>query len=617
MNKERFVEDSLNREINSQFEIFDKIYDLYKKCYQTDIHVFGKAGHGKTNLACAICRKALEENIPAILILASEIRVESNISKWIIDSLQAQCDLTTLLGFINNLGFLKQTKIPFVIDGLNEKYPNASIWQAELDYLRQQVGKYPNVILITTSRESYVKQIFNKTSYKEVSNNYYLEGFNKYDRHVAIKKYFGKYKITINNDDYDKSIFQNPLLLKIFCTVHEGKTFTLYPTNIYETMEKYHEFLVNKVAASYPGQESIMCKIINDRITNFCLKLLDNNSKYVDYQRDFFGLFDPDFVPSNQLKVVISDKVLDEGIFIKREMIDNQEVVEFTHDFIGGFSISKALAFRTSNPQDILKRIQDHDVMSKVIDLKTGEFSHPLSEDIVKNLIYFFKRNTGRQLFDVVKFDSVLRLGLSMLEVADLSDKESQDLINKLLSSEKKDLIISFFETAISNITDKNDYCNIELLLGLLERLQSRDIDLYWSESIRKHSAKIFQYLDNFTDMSLKPSDKTQEISYFLSCLLSSTHRLIRDMATKALVNLGEDSPDVLFVTYKRMENVSDIYITERIIAALCGVILRRGSHFKEKCLEIAEYLENKYFKERSEERRVGKECRSRWSPYH
>lgn len=46
------------------------------------------------------------------------------------------------------------------------------------------------------------------------------------------------------------------------------------------------------------------------------------------------------------------------------------------------------------------------------------------------------------------------------------------------------------------------------------------------------------------------------------------------------------------------MENVSDLYITERVVAVLCGIILRRGSNFKEKCLEIAEYLEDKYFKE-------------------
>ena len=42
----------------------------------------------------------------------------------------------------------------------------------------------------------------------------------------------------------------------------------------------------------------------------------------------------------------------------------------------------------------------------------------------------------------------------------------------------------------------------------------------------------------------------------------------------------------------------------------------------KESCLEFAGYLSERYgirtaTVQRSEERRVGKECRSRWSPYH
>ena len=35
---------------------------------------------------------------------------------------------------------------------------------------------------------------------------------------------------------------------------------------------------------------------------------------------------------------------------------------------------------------------------------------------------------------------------------------------------------------------------------------------------------------------------------------------------------------------------------------------------FKKKCMQIKEMKTNN---QRSEERRVGKECRSRWSPYH
>ena len=37
----------------------------------------------------------------------------------------------------------------------------------------------------------------------------------------------------------------------------------------------------------------------------------------------------------------------------------------------------------------------------------------------------------------------------------------------------------------------------------------------------------------------------------------------------------------------------------------------------KEVILELKKLVKNEKEKHRSEERRVGKECRSRWSPYH
>jgi len=236
--------------------------------------------------------------------------------------------------------------------------------------------------------------------------------------------------------------------------------------------------------------------------------------------------------------------------------------------------------------------------MDKVINLSTGDFQHPLSEDVLKNLIYFFKSKTGGQLYDVLKFDSVLKLALSMLEVADLSEKERQGLIDELISSDNKGLIISFFEEAVSNIADKNDYCYIEILLGLIKELSAKEIDLYWSETIRKHTANIMIYLNNLSDADFKYNDKSQETFCFLPCLFSSTDRLIRDTATKVLVNLGESALDNVFATYKKMENVSDLYIQERLVAALCGIILRRGGDHKEACLDIAEYIEKKYFEE-------------------
>jgi len=588
---------SLDNEINSQYQLFGDVIDLYHKIFQSDLHIFGKAGFGKTNLACSVCEKSIEQDIPALLLLASDIRVETDMSTWIVESLQTKHSFSNLLGFLDNLGFLKQRKIPIVIDGLNEKFPDVSYWKSQLKYITEDVSRFQNLLLITTSRESYIEEIFDSPSYKEVQNNHYLEGFVKYNRSIAIKKYFNKYGIEIANKDYDDSIFQNPLLLKIFCIVHKDKIFAFSPTNIYETMQGYYDYLINKISDFYPNQKTIMRKIIEERIHTFCLKLLDNKSKHIDYINAFFDIFDPDFIPSSQPQIVLSDKILDEGLFIRREMSNHNETVEFTHDFIGGYSIAKAVALSTTDPEQLLENVLNESVMGKVVNFKTGAFQHPLSEDILRNLIYFIKKKTGKQLFDVLQFKSILKLSLSMLETSDLSKEEQLNLIETLQLSDNKNLIIYFFEHALNKIIDRTDYSYFDILSGLIEQLSAREIDLYWSETVRKNVTKILKYLNRLSNIEVNSNYADYKTIYFLSCLLSSTNRYLRDLTTSLLVKFGELSPDILFLVLKNTEKVADVYIEERILASLCGVILRKKGIDKTLYSEIGNYLENKYFK--------------------
>ena len=48
-----------------------------------------------------------------------------------------------------------------------------------------------------------------------------------------------------------------------------------------------------------------------------------------------------------------------------------------------------------------------------------------------------------------------------------------------------------------------------------------------------------------------------------------------------------------------------------------CNLILQDGDAFCPKCGGATVECDSGSHAERSEERRVGKECRSRWSPYH
>ena len=70
---------------------------------------------------------------------------------------------------------------------------------------------------------------------------------------------------------------------------------------------------------------------------------------------------------------------------------------------------------------------------------------------------------------------------------------------------------------------------------------------------------------------------------------------------------------------YKHISDRQFIYILSIVIGLLAGlgaVALKNLTHFIQQLLE-GEFIKNIHQAFRSEERRVGKECRSRWSPYH
>ena len=54
-----------------------------------------------------------------------------------------------------------------------------------------------------------------------------------------------------------------------------------------------------------------------------------------------------------------------------------------------------------------------------------------------------------------------------------------------------------------------------------------------------------------------------------------------------------------------------------RLRAGALGIPWRMRSVRERFEREVVDYFTDSYFRGRSEERRVGKECRSRWSPYH
>ncbi|MFC2141297.1 NACHT domain-containing protein, partial [Acidobacteriota bacterium] len=485
---------------NSIAKALDKIEKFSVKITKTNIPVFGKAGFGKTNLACAICDKMIKQGMPALLILASEIRNPGNVQKQILESLSldSHMEFNDFLSALNNLGVLRNIKVPVVIDGLNETLPTAAVWSNELSYLIHDIEKFENLVLITTCRESYVEQVFNKKEYKDVANSYYLDGFSDGNIDVVIDRYFSKYGITIKNTDFNRELLKNPLLLKIFCKTNQGQSIRVDQLNIFESLGNYKDELVKKASIKNKREDPICKNALMNSIGRFSAKIWQGNSRGINYPLEFTEIFDPCYDQGRiNWEESNSYKVLDEGIFISRRMVGDSEYAEFTYDLLGGYCIAETFLFKNSSPDEIIKNLQSQDILGKIANLHEPHKNHPLAEDIIRSIVYLLPKATGKQFYEIVDNEVIAKYSIDMMNLITLTNQGKESFsrfINQLDVNSSE--ISFFFDLILSNALDRKHYENVDLLVKTLSRMDSAQIDLYWTETIRKHSSEILVYLN-------------------------------------------------------------------------------------------------------------------------
>ena len=94
-----------------------------------------------------------------------------------------------------------------------------------------------------------------------------------------------------------------------------------------------------------------------------------------------------------------------------------------------------------------------------------------------------------------------------------------------------------------------------------------------------------------------------KKISYFITLIIpfrNESENILDNLKSIESQNFPDDKFEVIYVN----DNSTDDSLTK----------LRTA--IKKSNIKILD-VNNTYTKARSEERRVGKECRSRWSPYH
>ncbi len=622
---------SLKEYAASSLEYSFKVFELL---YQNELHISGEAGMGKTHVSFNIYEdQIINQKQPAIFIFAKDINADNSLEGQLKDSLDIPTDWSfdDFLGALEIAAKVNKTKIPIIIDGLNESTYCDTIWRTGLERLILKIKKnYPHLVVITTYRTSYEDQLFDKNYFDYKTNKDWW----KKKAHVsgfegltwkAIDKYFDFYKIKLDIHSNAIGDFKHPLYLKLFCEVKnpDRKKITKVSFQNEDLFEVFDEY----IQKSNENITHSLKKLDQKYDTNFTkdklLKLAEyiwiNNLRGIPRSENLFT--------NEELEIFSGENLL---VFRDWNKEENKEEIQFTYDLLGGYIISKYLIkkYRKSYPlltvrnenifirlskigleflipesgtrflgelfMKINKKVGSNDPLLKLIKSRTfrkkllhTKTQHPLFNDILRTISILLVKEKRIFIFDILKNKRAKQYSTeSLFEINTKYIKENEHLIKKFLEKEffNGDNRYFLFNLARNVESDKDHPVNFNFWSDLLGSLSVLDRDLSWSEYIREnHSWYGNSYFSSFVKQFEEACKRKGELSNRVHLaakkvmwVLTTNIRKLRDEATRALYYYARKYPEEFLELLEYSLKVNDPYVSERMLAASYGLAMAR-----------------------------------------
>ena len=598
---------------------FQSVMDWYEFINQAELNILGAAGLGKTHTACNICDNRLKTGLPALFIRGNYFTsgsIEGQL-RTILD-IPSSYSWNDFLQALSAAAEAYHTRIPLVIDGLNESTHNGTfsdVWKLGLKGIAQEIAQTKNIVLITTCRTSYEKAIWGD---KDLPNRVYARSLEADEVEQAVDKYFNEYKIKADLTGAPLTQFEHPIYLKIFCESKNRdrkveKHIYVGEQTLFEVFEDYLN-QCNEAVCDYLGLRS-GTSIVKPALSKMAEYLWQNHSRDIPLEElvrivDGQPLDKLDWWSSKTCAIVA------EGLLVCQDWSKGKDVVYFTYDLFGGYLIAKYLIQQaTDDGQGFLQRAVSelfgeenralHLLLNGVIKYlttllpsKMGRFLHnlsdnktlpPLHTDISRCLATLLPSKMGQFLHDLS--DNETAHSLSIRGLFEISYKDiSEDYVNLITRSfenqQNRKPLLKLAETTVGHTKhpfNASFWSKQLLALPMLER------DLSWTEYVRHNAAGLEKRLVRFeeacqSDQELSDiSEKRLHLlAEYIMWVLTSTVRPLRDKVTRALYWYGRRFPQEFFDLVMNSLSINDPYVPERMLAATYGVTMARQHDFED-----------------------------------
>lgn len=584
----------------------------FRALFDPQILISGEWGTGKTHLLCDITQSRIDRGQALLLVLAKNFH--GNVVEDICARIAAGLAADTVFERLDELARQSGERALILIDGVNEGHRKE--WLEAIAAVQALIEHRPNLALVVTCRTP-LEPIAISTESLQKFNRLSHRGFDdqEFDAQAAFFQY---YKLPLPEVPLLDREFSRPLTLKLICqslkdlssskfakgfegiaSGQRGMTFVLesFAKRVGEPIE---------IEYSLPGKS--------------CWVLLKGNDAITDARLSGFA---PCMAVNMRGHVLPAeaDRIVSAN-FPSLRSVQRRRLLE---------------ALRTSGliEEDVVWRPTKSGVKSRIVfRLPYQRFSdHLIARHLLSKYLDMTSVDTIKQSFEVRSpLGRIFRIsnryqmeyaepGWAQALITEFPERVKQRLPSRqrelifVLPSRAQSLSAYFgpfidgmFWRAPSAFTDgtnaiinqfltsgtwawektvdalaavstkpKHPY-HARRLYDFLSRLPMPDRDLQWSEYIRRQYAsptihRLLTWAGKLNAASMK-LDSANELVVLFSLVLTTVVRKDRDLATKALVLIGEKFPEVLFAHTVTSLEFNDPYVPERMLAAAYGTTL-------------------------------------------
>ncbi|MCM0150017.1 ATP-binding protein [Photobacterium galatheae] len=559
----------------------------------------GDAGMGKSHLLADVITKRNESGADSLFLLGQHFVTEEDPWTQLKKKLDIRCSFKEFFGALNAKAEASRQRLVIFIDAINEG-KGRYFWPEHIRGFIQKLKKYQWIGLVISVRSSYSELLVPKELLpKDIINRCTHYGFsgNEYE---ASKLFFNNFGIELPSIPLLHPEFQNPLFLLLFCEGLSKAGYSRIPEGL-QGISDIIGFFVNSVNQrlskpnkfDYPRNINIVEKAINVIISNKA----NNNTGFVSYENAFVEL--NKLSQKFGIKAGLLDSLISEGVFSKNAfwIADKGEYQEGIYLSYERFEDHVTAKYLLDTHNDIESQFQENGVFYELF--KDERLCYQ-NKGLLEALSIQLPELTGKEFFDFApyvksEYPVVESFVQSLLwRKIEAVNEELIEYINSEVHAyqETEEL---FWETIISVCSSPEHYFNGYFLHKNLFGKTLAERDGWWTIYLKDQyfdSNAIKRLIDwawSNCDKSHISNESKKLSSIAITWLFTSTNRLLRDEATKALVCLLKDNIDVLIELLKEFESVNDPYVYERLFAVAYGCALTTKD--KGKLKELSNYI--------------------------